>query len=46
MLLLVGVPTSETWYTAFMFYKQQMASPLVADFHFVVVKDAESYVQV
>ena len=55
--LLVGVPTShaeqtvplpnvEAWCTAFMFYKQQTYSSLVADFHFVVVKNAESYLQV
>ena len=32
--------------TALMFYKKQISSPLVVDFHFVVVKDLESYLQV
>ena len=32
--------------TALMFYKEQIPSPLVAHFHFVVVRDLEAYVQV
>ena len=38
---------TETFCTALMFYREQpMASPLVADFHFVVVKNIEPYLQV
>ena len=38
---------TETRCTAFMFYKEQTPSPnLIADFHFVVVKDLEPYLQV
>ena len=37
---------TETLCTALMFYKQRRASPLVADFHFVVVKDLEPFEQV
>ena len=37
---------AETHCTAFMFYKEQIPNPLVADFHFVVVKDLKSYLKV
>ena len=36
----------ETRCAALMFYKKRMTCPFVADFHFVVVKDLESYLQV
>ena len=48
-LSLVGVTApadTETYCTALMFYKLQMASPLFADFHFVVIKDLELFLQV
>ena len=37
---------AETHCTALMFYKEHIPTPMVADFHFVVVKDLESYLQV
>ena len=37
---------AETHCTALMFYKEQIPDPLIADFHFVVVKDIESYLKV
>ena len=40
---------TETFCTAFMFYREQLlmpASPLIADFHFAVVKNIEPYLQV
>ena len=37
---------TQTRCTALMFYKEQIPDPMVADFHFVVVKDLESYRQV
>ena len=37
---------TDTLCTAFMFYKQQMPSPLTVDFHFVVVRDLEPNLQV
>ena len=37
---------TDTLCTAFMFYKQRLASPLTVDFHFVVVRDLEPNLQV
>ena len=37
---------AETHCAALMFYKQQMANPLVVDFQFVVVRDLKLFVQV
>ena len=37
---------TDTLCTAFMFYKQRLASPLTVDFHFVVVRDLEPILQV
>ena len=37
---------THTLCTAFMFYKQRLASPLTVDFHFVVVRDSEPILQV
>ena len=37
---------TDTLCTAFMFYQQQSASPLMVDFHFVVVRDLEPNQQV
>ena len=37
---------AETHCAAFMFYKERIPNPLIADFHFVVVKDLESYLKV
>ena len=37
---------TETHCTALMFYKEQISDPMVVDFHFVVVKDLEFYLQV
>ena len=37
---------TETNCTALMFYKEQIPYPLIADFHFVVVRDIEPYLKV
>ena len=37
---------TDTLCTAFMFYKQRLASPLTVDFHFVIVRDLEPNLQV
>ena len=37
---------TDTLCTAFMFYKQKIANPLIVDFHFVVVRDLEANLQV
>ena len=37
---------TDTLCTAFMFYKQRLASPLTVDFHFVIVRDLEPNQQV
>ena len=37
---------TDTLFTAFMFYKRLIASPLTVDFHFVVVRDLEPNLQV
>ena len=37
---------TDTLCTAFMFYKQRLASPLTVCFHFVVVPDSEPNLQV
>ena len=37
---------TDTLCTAFMFYKQRLASPLTIDFHFVIVRDLEPNLQV
>ena len=37
---------TDTLCTAFMFYKQRLASPLTVDFHFVIVRDLEPILQV
>ena len=41
-----GPPDTKTHCTALMFYKKQIPSPLVAVFHFVVVRDLKSYLKV
>ena len=41
-----GPVDAETQCAALMLYKQQMATPLVADFHFVVVRNLEPHLQV
>ena len=41
-----GPVDAETQCAALMLYKQQMASPLVADFHFIVVRNLEPHLQV
>ena len=42
----IGSEGTDTLCTAFMFYKQRLASPLTVVFHFVVVRDLESNLQV
>ena len=37
---------TDTLCTAFMFYKQRLASPLTVDFHFVTVRNLEPNLQV
>ena len=37
---------TDTLCTAFMFYKQQMSSPVTVDFHFVDVRDLEPNLEV
>ena len=41
-----GPVDAETQCAALMLYKQQMESPLVADFHFIVVRNLEPHLQV
>ena len=46
VIAMEGPSNTETRCTAHMFYKKQTTCPFVADFHFVVIRDLESYLQV
>ena len=43
---IIAPVNTETHCTGLMFYREQTASPLIADFHFVIVKNLEPYLQV